>query len=378
MKSAKFKTGSGLTGEPQMNQSRFAGHCTTRAAGVVAALLASTLPAQAAELSDRVSINGYGHAGYFKSSVIDSGEATVDGNWDGLTSLLFTAKLDNRSSLRMQLHNTSERSRLDWAFVDFELSPKLMVRAGQIKLPLGLYTEIIDVSFLRQSTLQPLIYQEPAGLVYESFRGADAAYTVDLGSSNLTLKAYVGQIVGEADSSVAHKRMAGFQATYNTPIDGLRLMASGYRAKLDIGDSNLPAFGLGNKTTTVLSADFNNGTWDVKAESANSTTLGVKSTGSYLQVAYTFADRWTPFVRFDRATLNRNTAHERNQKTSAVGLSYKVNDGVSLRLEGLSHRGVALPYSEWLGSSPGAALDSSTAPVASSWKTYGLSLNFIF
>lgn len=384
MTSTDPKTTTRLAKEHPVNRpSKPATPCAMLAAGLFTVLLASSMPAQAGDLGDRIRINGYGHVGYYKSSVVDSGDATVDGTWNGLVSLLLTAKLEERSNLRMQLHNTSDRSRLDWAFVDFQLSPQLVLRGGQIKLPLGLYTETIDASFLRQSTLPPLMYQEAAGFVYESFRGGDAEYTFNFGSSSVALTAYVGQVVGESAAggtivSHKHKRLSGFQATYNTPIDGLKLMASGYRSKLDIADSNLPAFGLGNKTASVLSGDYSNGAWDVKAERANTTTLGVKSDSSYLQAAYTVADRWTPFVRFDRATLNRNTAHQREQKTSSLGLSYRVSDGVSLRLEGHSNRGVALPYAEWLGSSPDRALDPSTAPDASSWKSYAVSLNFIF
>lgn len=370
-------------GDPVNRPSKPATPCAMLAAGLFTALLASSMSARAEGLGDRIRINGYGHVGYYKSSVLDFGDATVDGSWNGLVALLFTAKLEERSSLRMQLHNTSDRSRLDWAFVDYQLTPQLVLRGGQIKLPMGLYTETIDAAFLRQSALPPLMYQEAAGFVYESFRGADAEYTLNFGSSSLALTAYVGQVVGESAAegevvSHRHKRLSGFQATYNTPIDGLKLMASGYRSGLDVSDTNLPASGLGKKTAMVLSADYSNGTWDLKAERANTTTLGVKSDSSYLQAAYTFADRWTPFVRFDRITVNRDTPHQREQKTSSLGLTYRVSDGVSLRLEGHSNRGVALPYAEWLGSSPGEALDQHEAPDASRWKSYAVSLNFIF
>ncbi len=347
-------------------------------AALAASLMLST--AGAVELGDRFELHGYGHMGYFKSTKLDFGDATTDGSWNGMTSLLVVGKLTDRSKVWVQLHNTAERSKLDWAFVDFNITPQFVVRTGQIKMPVGWYTEIIDASFLRQSTIAPLMYQEGAGFVFENYRGVDATYNLDAGKAgNLAIKGYVGQVVGEpGDDSIAHKALSGVQLTYTTPVDGLKLMASAYQAKMNVFDSNLPTFGLNTRKTGVLSAEYNNDPWDIKAEVAQSRQAGIKNTASYIQAAYTVAGMYTPFVRVDKATLLSGSADRSTQDTVSLGLTVRLNDHVALRLEGQRHNGVALPVAEWLGGSFGGTLNAADKPQSGRWSAFGLSMNFLF
>ena len=339
-------------------------------------------PARAAEDTDRVTIGGYGHTSYFRTSANSYRGIDTEGSWeDSLVALQFVARLDDRSRVWVQLHNTAERSRVDWTFFDFRATDRTTLRLGQIKLPFGFYNEIIDARFLHLSTQTPMVYQEAAGFAAESFRGASVVYSPTLGGSQFDLTGYAGSVTRgpETPETTRYKNLIGGQIMVRPGDGGLRFAASFYRNRLEQADHNLPATGQGTKTSALLSAEYVDSAWDAKAEAGTARFLGVRSVTAYAQVGYTIFGRWTPFVRFDSMRIDGNalTDHQR-QRTWSAGLNYRLTDNVALRLEGRANRGFALPYAEWLGSAPEGTLDPAAAPTQSRWNLLGASVNFIF
>lgn len=336
----------------------------------LAALAAA--PAMAADISDKVDIHGYGHTSYFRTD--------GSGNWDdSLVSLLFVTEVNDRTHVWVQLHNTAQVSHLDWAYVDYRASAQLTARAGQIKLPFGLYNEVIDARFLQQSTLPPLLYQDGAGFAYENMRGFNLSWTQPAGAGSVVLTGYAGEVAPSPDSvpTTVNGSLKGLNVTWNTPMEGLRLMLSGFRNGVEEGDTNLAAFGKGTKSVGVLSADFLSDLWDVKGEVGRASFQGQKSTTAYVQVGYAITDAVKPFVRYDRMSTG-SVGDSGRQTTFSLGLSYKVNDNVALRLEDHRSNGYALAYNNWLASSPGAALNPDKAPTNTRSNALGASICFIF
>jgi hypothetical protein len=328
----------------------------------------------AVDFGDRVAAHGYGHTSYFN---VD-GEESWD---DGLVSLLFVGSLNERSKAWVQLHSTTDITHLDWAFVDYRVNSSLTLRGGQIKLPVGLYNEVIDARFLHQATLVPLLYQEAAGFTDENFRGANATYSHGIGSGNIALTAYYGEVARAPDTpeTTTFGRLSGVNLVYSTPWSGLKLGYSGFRSKIEETDLNLAAVGEDSKVINVVSLDYVNGAWDVKAEYGTLDFLEQQASTGYVQVARTFAQRWTPFVRFDQVDFELGgTTDQTRQNVVSIGMTYSLNDNVSLRAEVHRNDGLAIEYLDYLSSNPGVPLDPADAPSDDDANTWGLSVNFAF
>lgn len=329
--------------------------------------------AQAEDTGDRLEIHGYGYQGYLQSQDNTYLNADSKGTWDyNALSLVFTAKIDDKSKLWAQLHSTSEKARLDWAFVDYQLTNNLTGRAGQIKMPVGLYNEIRDIKFLQLSTLEPMLYREESEMVQESFRGISAIYDHGIGNGSLSWDAYLGQVTEwQEDSGPGHKakRLVGGRVTYKTPVEGLKFMASAYNSAME--DTAPLPLAKGNRKTWVLSADYANNNFDVKAEYAKMKFFNEESETYYVQAGYTFAEKWTPFVRYDYITTDvaDKTDPAHYQKAKVLGLNYKINDNIAVRLENHWNNGYALPV---------ASGEVAAGAGKKDWNMLAASISFIF
>lgn len=344
--------------------------------------------ARALELGDDLAIHGYGHQGFMQSKDNNYLSSGGDGTWNNnLMALVLTATVDDSTRVWTQLHNTSAGSRLDWAFVDHQFSNTLSGRMGQIKFPFGLYNEIIDAHFLQQSTLPPSLYQETTKMRFESFRGVSFNYIVGGG---LALDIYGGEAMDNDQAGVSvFGRMVGGRAIYNTPVEGLRLMVSSFRSNVTniattthFNGATIAADAKSFKQTTALSVSYVQGNWDIKSEAARSKYYDVDSSTWYIQAGYAVADKWTPFVRYDYINTDESKSSDPSyyQQTSTVGLTYKLNNNVSLRMEDHFVKGYALPAKSYSAAVPGSK--AATGVVAGTgtetWNIFVASINFIF
>ena len=235
----------------------------------------------AADETNSVEIHGYGSQSYLRSSANSYLKADVDGTWDSNNlALLFAARVDSRSTIWAQLFtsSTAKSARLDWAFVDYEVTPALIARAGQIKFPIGLYNEIRDIDFLQLSTLKPALYHEAAGIANEVYRGVALAYN----SRRWHADVYFGQSFNyETPDPPVHDYQALFGGRVTLlPVDGVRFMVSAYNSHmhqliLDLTDS---------KRVWVASADVVRGGWDLKAEYARAEVFSEETISYYSQI----------------------------------------------------------------------------------------------
>ncbi|MFY9314957.1 MAG: porin [Burkholderiales bacterium] len=345
------------------------------AKAVSLAFLAVGVPsaARAVEVGDRLEIHGYGHQGYLQSKDNTYLNADDKGTWDyNALALVFAVKINDKTKIWSQLHSTSEKTRLDWAYVDHQLTGNLTGRAGQIKMPFGLYNEIRDIKFLQLSTLEPMLYQEASEMVQESFRGVSAIYNRSMGGGSLSWDAYLGQVTEwQEESGTGHKskRLVGGRVAYQTPVEGLKFMASAYNSAMK--DTAQVPVSKGNRKTWALSTDYANNNFDVKAEYAKMKFFSEESKTYYVQAGYTFAEKWTPYVRYDYITTDvaEKTDPAHYQKAKVLGLNYKINNSVAVRLENHWNSGYALPV---------ASKEVAAGAGKIGWNMFAVSVNFIF
>ena len=117
----------------------------------------------------KLQINGFVSQGYMESSGnnfldSDSEDGTFEINEVGLT---FNATVTDKLRIGAQIlsrdlgEDGNNDIELDWAFGDYRVTDRFGVRAGKLKLPIGLYNETRDSDFLRPMAFLPQsVYDE--------------------------------------------------------------------------------------------------------------------------------------------------------------------------------------------------------------------------
>ncbi|MEO8705028.1 MAG: hypothetical protein ABI867_33555 [Kofleriaceae bacterium] len=134
--------------------------------------------------------------------------------------------------------------RIDWAFLDYRWRPWLGIRAGVIKMPFGLYAEYADIDSARTAILMPQgvypVRNREATLAHRGFT-LYGSRTLG-GAGELEYQAWLGTLSvpdnaltlsGSTLETVDTKYVAGAQAYWHPPVDGLRFGATFARASID-------------------------------------------------------------------------------------------------------------------------------------------------
>lgn len=319
--------------------------------------------ASAIDLGQGVQLHGYGHAGYLVSENNDFLKADSAGTWDYHDiALLLTDDISERSKAWVQLYQIYGEHRVDWAFVDYTFSNNSTLKLGQIKLPFGLYNDFRDVEYTRPSTLKPFLYQDVTEMVAEAYRGV--GYNFQLGEV-LSVDLYAGKIVDFEDGEEEFKRLWGGRLSYTTSVPGLSFMVSAFQSGVEEAGET------GTINTTAFSVDYHPEKVDLKFEIARKRVFTETLESYYGQLAYTFAESWTPFVRYDYIATDKAESSDPSfyQQAVAVGLGYRINDNFSARLEHHFIKGYGLAV---------ASEEVEVGEGEENWSMTAFSLNFIF
>lgn len=360
-------------------------------------LLGITPSTYAASIDEKVSVHGYGDTGFIRAIENNYTQKPDGNNWNyNYLSINFNAQIDEKTKIVAQIRQGSEITGDMGAYVNHNLTENLTARAGQMKAPVGIFNEIRDIKFLQLSALTPLMYQDAVGILPDSFKGVEAIYHMDMGSYRLTFDIYGGepkgantyveiQPVAAPGNFVLVQNIYGGRLTYKTPI-GLKFSLSSFQNDL-LSNTGAPKSTLAASTPNATpgirrlssaSIDYRNYNFDVKMEYAMATDFpgrANENTGKsyYGQIGYTFAEKITPFVRYDY--LIYNIQQEDNpgafQQAKVLGLTYRLNNSVSMRIENHWNHGYAIP-----ANTQGTNFSNTTAKL--DWNLLAMGVNFIF
>jgi len=332
-------------------------------------------------LSDRFNLHGFAHQAFLISNSNANGEhftgADTHGSFDmNSLALLFSFKATNDLSVWVQLFAGNESDmRLDWAYADYRINDSLRIRGGQIKAPLGLLNETRDIKYLHLSVIDPAIYSETAGIMFEAFRGASAILEHDVAGGRVTLDLFGGSphyYEGE-ETEEKHYGLIGGRLQYETPVEGL--LIGGTIATIKEREEEGGEEKSGSKTIAGGSLEYKHA--DLQLRSEYMQLLGIEHNkyGYYVEGGYTFADNWTPFVRYDYFTADKHhkSAPENYQEAVAFGVNYRFNKFASLRVEDQIIKGYALPAIEFEEENPGVPFAGDKH-----WNLFAVSLNLMF
>jgi hypothetical protein len=352
------------------------------------------IPAAAYDVGG-VDIHGFISQGFLYSDGYNYlANDTEDGSFEyNEMGINFSRQMTDKLRIGVQLFSrdlgdaANNKVTVDWAYADYRQWDWLGLRAGRIKLPLGLYNETRDLDMLRTSVVLPQgIYNDLLRDNLIAINGASLYGNVDLGmvggleyqalvgASNIDeesgagkyandgLSVYGGEMNGPFDTDTHY---AG-AIRWETPLSGLKLGYSVLLQEVEIpialGGGAVQATLKGPTLTQVGSAEYmwNNLTlaaeyWYRKNESE---ILGIETTGKsesyYLMAAYKFVDWFTLGTYYsiyypnmddrdgDTTMVNGVPVdHRAWEKDLALTLRFDINEYWIFKLEGHAVDGTA-------------------------------------
>jgi hypothetical protein len=225
-------------------------------------------------------------------------------------------------------------AQIDWAFLDYRWKRWLGLRAGVVKMPFGLYNELVDIDAARTSILLPqavyplsdrsVLFATTGVMLYGLHEleapGGSLEYQAWLGTLNVPADAL--ELNGATLNSANTKYVAGGQLFWRTPLDGLRVGGTLLRAPIDFNltfssaqIAELIALGLVPPTYTgaitigyhpfdigLASAEYTYGDWVFAAEYERTFVREESTLTSLLPVTDANAEAYYAMVtrRFDR------------------------------------------------------------------------------
>lgn len=314
---------------------------------LLAGILSGTFlfsPVMAAELTDRISINGFANAAYQQTDEAvalhgESREGGVDnrGSFAG-TSVGININADINDRVRFYSQLFAARSEgfalhIDWAFMNIDLANELGLRAGRIKFPVGLVNEYVDVGFAYPWIRPPRVvysYLVPNGpqVTREGYNGASLLWEPSAGDWNFSADFFGGDI--NLDSADVRK-MRGMVLRANWD-DKVLLQANRYEGDMENATGSMVAMN-GEKHSVSLvgvKVDWNNVI--VYSEYANVTMgslVNMKARTWYATLGYRVGS-WLPFVNYE--SFDQGEGAQR-QTFSTLGLRYDIWRATALKFE---------------------------------------------
>jgi hypothetical protein len=199
---------------------------------LLGAVAGAALSARAEEIAG-LTMHGFISQGYIRTSdnQLYFGH-TTDGNFEfNEAALSFSTQPLEKLRIGAQLYAQdlgslgNHRVIVDWAVGDYRVNDAFGVRAGKLKLPLGLYGTLRDADLGRPEILQPeSIYSDNLKDLVRAFNGAAIYGTFELGGAGYLDYEAFGGAVSTQGTAVAKRIANGPVAAFATALgaSGLR------------------------------------------------------------------------------------------------------------------------------------------------------------
>ncbi len=303
-------------------------------------LLANAVTAPAQDAGQPIAIHGFGSSAYGKTD----GNRYLVGNQEGAFrdsafALSISAEASDRLRISSQLfladRDGEVEASIDFAFAEWSLADTLKLRAGRVKLPFGLYTEIFDVGTLRPFATLPQGVYGPAAIVAEGYQGFGLTGRSRLGEDwTLAFDVYGGglelegkEVTGAEDRNESLRDTVGGRIALEAPIQGLSLGASAYSGRE--GSERHSAYG--------VDVQYLAEPWAARGEYVRLVSdEDARARAFYLELARRFGAHWQAAGRYDWSdteapgvALDPSLGEHRD---AALGISYWIAPGFVLKL----------------------------------------------
>lgn len=219
-------------------------------------------------LMSRIQIHGSLSQGYLKSDNNNWLGETDDGHWNfNEFTLNVSADLTDKLRAGVQFMSrdmgpmVNNELRLDWAVMDYAWKDELGLRAGLLKVPMGMYNESRDIDGARTGVFLPQgFYGEGVREIFSGVKGVGVYGNLDMGRAGslgylgvfgdqdldkegeiVNTATGIGAIDEGSASKITTDHVAALSLNYDTPLDGWRLNTTYYRANIHLdADKTFP------------------------------------------------------------------------------------------------------------------------------------------
>jgi len=308
--------------------------------------------------ANKIHIHGFSSWGYARTDGNEYLSGEESGEYDYLDfAIALTVKPTEYLQIKAQLYwnDTYEaESSIDYAFAEWRFSDALRFRIGDVKHPLGIYTEFFDVGTLRPFFTLPSSIYHDTGIVAEGYKGAGLTGILqNAGGWGLRYDIYGGEFKmeiegadvtheglektfiegAEEDSEEEHhvKNVLGGRITIDTPVNGMNFGVSGYFGDVEGTENTHSVYGFHGE---LLSDQ-----WSVRSEYYHHMDGdGEHINAFYCEASRFLGDHWQIAARGDQLLttfmkINTNTPPSLHRhREFAASLNYWFNTYFVLKL----------------------------------------------
>ena len=247
-----------------------------------------------------------------------------------------------------------ERAQLGYAFSD-----QLTLWLGRFHTPFGYW----NMAFHHGAQIQPSVsrprmldFEDEGGILPVHTTGLWGTGSVRTSTGRLSYHLYAGNGTrlhdGELDPNPSGddngNRVVGFamQNRFNGALDGLTVGINGLRQMVTAYDATDAPLARTRLAMVGAHAVYDNEGWELIAEGyrlRNTDLSGASgshgSSAGYLHLSHNIADRWTPYLRLERASLDQAdsyfalNANGRSYTRQVLGLRYDTDPRAALKFE---------------------------------------------
>jgi len=319
--------------------------------------LTATAPAGAVDFGSKLALHGYGNWAYGKTDGNNYINGNDEGSWDTMEfSLGVTAQPAENTTVHAQtsweISEAGIEPDVDFAFAEYSFSQALALRAGKVKQPFGIYTEIFDVGVLYPfNNLPQGIYGE-SGFVAEGYMGVGATGALDLtGNLRLQYDLYGGEVeaalttpwaetdaaVDEDEQSTDVQNMIGGRVQVGAPDGTYTVGVSAYTGSVDTKSAGEEAEG-DRHTAVGAQAELMLAAFTLRAEYAYQNAESYSANAAYAEGSYLITPHWRVALRYDWTKVDPDGEAEVDaallESTDiGVALNYIVNPFCIVKLD---------------------------------------------
>jgi len=311
---------------------------------IILAITGMLQVAQAAYISDNITMQGFGSAVYgetdTKSNTIsfngdfDKSGISKDGSFAGTKfGLNIGSKITNRIAVASQFiakNGDAYNLTLDWAFASLTLSDWATLKLGKIKYPFGLLNEYRDIGSAYHWIAPPEFlytdYANGASATRAAFSGYNFVFTKNFGDISTSLNAFGGALKLKTSEV---RNLAGLTFNINWD-DKVTLQASNYSGRMFVDGVSMMDYKKHSAVGLGLKIDWNN--YLLYAETVDVTMEGLAAQSSnvnYVSVGYKIK-KITPHYTLQNY---KNDDGSEDMSISTAGLRYDLDRGAALKLE---------------------------------------------
>lgn len=234
--------------------------------------------------------------------------------------------------------------KVEWLFASYQLNDEIKLRAGQLRLPLYMYSEKLYVGkAYPMASLPTEVYGSVASNTYQ---GADVLWRTDvLTDMELLVQPYAGRFETSTLTpnkqdyvDVELKGLHGVNIQLQTLNENLKLRAGYFNS-----DLAYPGFQKFNVALNSFGVSYSDGGWFFLGEFARTQLklVGLKDVDAWYLLAGKHLGRWFPYLSYGSEQRPRSliqiggytSISENDMKRLALGLSYNINTKSSVKAE---------------------------------------------